>query len=60
MEIFENLTLQNIDYSIEHLVKGEYEGCKFINCNFSNVDLSYYVFIDCIFEGCNLSLTKIH
>ena len=36
MEIFENLTLQNIDYSIEHLVKGEYEGCKFINCNFCN------------------------
>jgi uncharacterized protein YjbI with pentapeptide repeats len=60
MEIFENLNLQNIDYTIENLAKGEYEACTFINCNFANVDLSYFVFIDCIFDGCNMSLTKVH
>ena len=60
MQIFENLSFQNIDYNIENLVKGEYEGCTFINCNFANVDLSYYVFIACVFDGCNMSLTKVH
>lgn len=60
MQIFESLTLQNIDYTIENIVQGEYEGCNFIHCNFSGVDLSKFVFINCQFEGCNLSLTKIH
>jgi uncharacterized protein YjbI with pentapeptide repeats len=46
MEIFEDLSLQNIDYTIENLVKGEYEGCVFIGCNFANVDLSNFVFRD--------------
>jgi len=38
---------------------GEYEGCVFSACNFSGVDLSGMVFIDCRFEQCDLSMAKL-
>jgi fluoroquinolone resistance protein len=38
---------------------GDYESCRFINCNFSNADLSGINFIDCEFIGCNMSLVKL-
>lgn len=44
---------------INHLVKGEYENCSFISCNFSNSDLSHINFIECEFEGCDLSMATL-
>ncbi|HSI76092.1 MAG TPA: pentapeptide repeat-containing protein [Lunatimonas sp.] len=38
---------------------GEYENCKFISCDFSDVDISSCVFLCCEFVGCNLSMVKI-
>lgn len=38
---------------------GEYENCKFVSCDFSDVDLSSCVFLSCEFSGCNLSMVKI-
>jgi fluoroquinolone resistance protein len=60
MMLFERLNYNNIDFTKEPLAKGEYEGCKFINCTFSNLDVSYFTFIECSFCGCDLSLVKIH
>ncbi len=34
----------------------EYESCTFINCIFSNADLSGIYFTDCVFESCDLSM----
>ena len=45
---------------IETLTKGEYEGCTFNSCNFSDSDLSGNKFSDCEFNECNLSLAKLH
>jgi uncharacterized protein YjbI with pentapeptide repeats len=45
---------------IETLTKGEYEGCTFNSCNFSDSDLSGNKFSDCTFNGCNLSLAKLN
>jgi fluoroquinolone resistance protein len=41
------------------LIKGEYEDCRFINCDFSGTSLSGSKFFDCIFIECNLSLTNL-
>jgi uncharacterized protein YjbI with pentapeptide repeats len=38
---------------------GEYENCRFISCDFSEVDLSSCVFLAGEFVGCNLSMVKI-
>lgn len=47
------------DFTIEPLVLGDYEKCRFINCNFSNSDLSGFHFQDCEFTGCNLGMSKL-
>jgi fluoroquinolone resistance protein len=54
----ENKKIEKIDFSEEKLAK-EYDHCIFINCNFSNVNLSRIVFIDCDFTGCNLSMAGL-
>ena len=36
-----------------------YEHCKFLNCNFANVNLDGLVFMDCTFEDCNLLLASV-
>lgn len=41
-------------------VRGEYESCLFNGCDFTNGDLSEFVFIDCRFNNCNFSLAKLN
>ncbi len=41
------------------LQPGEYENCRFVNCDLSDGNLSNYIFIDCEFTDCNLSNAKI-
>src|SRR5688500_7763544 len=54
-----NQTFDRVDYTENPLQKGEYEKCRFINCNFSNTSLSDIKFIDCQFTSCNLSLAAL-
>jgi fluoroquinolone resistance protein len=35
-----------------------FENCRFLSCDFSYADFSNIVFVECHFEGCNLSLVK--
>lgn len=51
-------TFDGQDFSEVPLIAGEYEGCTFQNCNFMGGDITDFRFIDCYFEGCNLSLVK--
>src|SRR5574343_393836 len=53
-------TFSKIDYTLNPLVKGEYEQCTFTQCDFSNTDLSKVVFVDCVFKECNLSSANIN
>ena len=48
-----------IDFAKEPMQMGDYEDCHFINCNFSNVELSQFQFSDCVFVTCNLAMAKI-
>ena len=47
------------DYTENQIEKADYEGCYFLNCNFSGIDLSDINFTDCEFIDCNLSSAKI-
>ena len=40
--------------------KGDYEYCRFKNCNFSKTDLSEFNFVECEFENCDLSLAIVN
>lgn len=51
MNEFYNQTFQNTRPEL-----GDYESCRFVNCDMSEMDLSDYSFTDCEFEGCNLSM----
>ena len=52
-------SFEKLDFTMESLPTGEYEGCWFLNCNFEKVNLSSIKFIECEFVGCNLSLAKL-
>lgn len=45
--------------NLSEITKGEYENCRFLNCDLSESDLSGFKFIDCEFQSCNLSLSKL-
>ena len=55
----EHQNFNKIDYTLAPLPKGNYEHCTFVNCNFSNSDMSMRVFTACEFKGCNLSMAKL-
>jgi uncharacterized protein YjbI with pentapeptide repeats len=54
----EGKKFEKTDFTENALAKGEYGSCVFINCNFSNADLSGINFSECEFTGCNLTLAK--
>ncbi|WP_108801942.1 pentapeptide repeat-containing protein [Aquimarina sp. Aq107] len=58
-QFIEEKTFDRKDFSEIPLEKGEYELCVFLNCNFSNSDLSHIRFVDCEFHNCNLSTANI-
>jgi len=54
----DNQTFQGVDFTTQTLNKGDYENCTFVNCAFSNLDLSGINFIECIFKNCDLSMAQ--
>ena len=63
VENIEEITEENIfsheDFSKSPLERGDYENCKFINCNFAESDISEIKFLECEFKHCNLSMAKL-
>ncbi len=55
----EEETFDKIDFTHSPLDKGDYEYCKFVNCNLLESDLSDIKFLECEFSGCNLSLINL-
>ena len=55
----EDKQFDKTDFTKQIFTAGDYEGCRFTVCNFSQSDLSHSHFIDCMFENCNLSLIKM-
>ena len=46
-DFIEGQTFEGMDYTGKEPDKGAYEDCTFINCNFSNTDLSGLKFLEC-------------
>jgi len=59
LSINNNQTIANSNYTRQPFPVGEYEKCTFMNCTFTNSDLSDAVFIACEFRRCDLSLVKV-
>lgn len=59
-EYIEDITFEKINFTLNPVTKGEYEQCRFINCDLSDSDLSEIRFLDCEFESCNLSLANLN
>jgi len=55
----ENILFERGDYTVENLPRGEYENCRFVNCNFYGGDLSHITFRECTFDSCDFSLAKM-
>ncbi|MBA3662905.1 MAG: pentapeptide repeat-containing protein [Bacteroidetes bacterium] len=56
----ENKIIEKEDFTSNKLEVAEYEKCKFVNCNFSNSDLTNVQFLECLFLGCNLSNASLN
>jgi fluoroquinolone resistance protein len=55
----EDKTFEKIDGIKTPIDIAEYEHCDFINCNFSEANLSGAVFSSCKFKDCNLSMAVL-
>jgi fluoroquinolone resistance protein len=58
-QVITDTTFDQKDFRQIALSKGEYEYCKFNNCDFSDSDLSGIKFFKCSFTTCNLSNAKL-
>lgn len=56
---FDDETFKGVDYTKKAIVKGEYDNCTFLNCNFSGIYASNIGFIECEFINCNFSNADI-
>ncbi|MEQ8583250.1 MAG: pentapeptide repeat-containing protein [Marinoscillum sp.] len=59
-DYFEEQVFNGVNFTEQRLDKGEYNLCRFVNCSFSGVDLSYLVFSECVFENCDLSNARMN
>lgn len=56
---FQDQVFEKTNFSVQPLAKGEYENCRFDNCEMAEADLSGILFLDCIFTNSNLSLARL-
>jgi fluoroquinolone resistance protein len=58
-EYFENKSFETKIFALELLPEGDYEQCIFSRCDFTEVNLKNFTFIECKFIACNLSNAKV-
>lgn len=58
-QFYEDQVFESVNFTGTPLPKGEYANCRFVQCDFSKADLSFFEFSDCVFDHCNLSLVKM-
>lgn len=57
--LIEDEVFEKQDFAKIRLPQGDYEYCKFLNCNFSEGFLNGILFLECEFIDCNLSSAYI-
>ncbi len=58
-KLIEEKFFDRINYTEQRLQVDEYENCRFINCNFHEVNLLNFTFRECHFENCDFSLSQL-
>jgi len=58
MNIVETTVFKREDFSQNPLPPAEYDNCTFIDCIFTDANLTGFIFTECRFEGCNLGMAK--
>jgi uncharacterized protein YjbI with pentapeptide repeats len=56
---FDSEEYSKIDFRKSKIIKGEYDNCTFINCNFEGIHASNIQFVACEFVECNFSNTIV-
>jgi len=56
---YTDTSFEKKDYTIHGFSKGDYDNCRWVNCDFSKVNLSGIRFIECSFTDCNLSMMAV-
>jgi len=59
-QYIEDKIYEKKDFTTHPPPQADYDYCKFIQCDISNVDLSGCRFTDCEFLNCNLTLAKLN
>lgn len=54
----ESRIYEKVNFRKAPLERGDYEQCRFLNCDFSEAGLSLINFVDCEFINCDLSLAR--
>jgi len=57
--LHDDITFDDISYAGQTVTGVEYNSCTFKRCDFSNSIFGNNKFIDCVFDGCNLSMMKL-
>jgi len=57
-ELFLDKTYTGVNFTTQKFLKGEYDHCSFIDCNFEELHLSNLSFLECTFKECNLTNVK--
>lgn len=53
--LYQDQTLDRIDFTLKQLSGAEFDTCVFNNCNLAGMQLARALFRDCVFNNCNLS-----
>jgi uncharacterized protein YjbI with pentapeptide repeats len=49
---------KSVVFTPENWIKGEYDQCNFVDCNFTRINLTGCSFINCTMEACDMSNCK--
>jgi fluoroquinolone resistance protein len=60
IQIHDDQTFKNINYTEKKFAVAEYDHCEFINCSFQKSELDNVDFMDCSFTDCNFALAILH
>jgi uncharacterized protein YjbI with pentapeptide repeats len=59
LNIYDEQTFEDISYAGQMNQRWDLQDCKFKRCDFSDSEFLNTKFVDCVFDGCNLSMMRL-
>jgi fluoroquinolone resistance protein len=57
--VYDSEVFAGLDYAGKAVRGKEFQSCRFVKCNLAESVFTGNKFIDCVFDGCNMSLIKL-